>query len=214
MERKLKIGEKVKFLNDVGGGVVLGFQDDGMALVERDDGFEVICPVSEIIPDGRLNDYDRIIRSVTKPGSETDRSGLEKAGKMETTDRETKEKRAGIQQNMMPGGNQVKKQAPKPLQPDHKMAEVDLHIDHLIDDPKHYTSGELIEMQLARFELALQGAIRSGQKRIVFIHGAGSGMLKLRLRKVLDEMYPRLRYQDASFKEYGYGATLVILKSG
>jgi dsDNA-specific endonuclease/ATPase MutS2 len=58
----------------------------------------------------------------------------------------------------------------------------------------------------------LEGAIKSKVKRIVFIHGVGNGKLKFELRKLLDTTYAKLRYQDASFKEYGYGATLVMLK--
>ena len=48
-------------------------------------------------------------------------------------------------------------------------------------------------------------------KRIVFIHGKGEGVLR---KAVLDELkrkYPRCKWQDASFQEYGFGATQVII---
>ncbi|MBR4323981.1 MAG: Smr/MutS family protein, partial [Bacteroidales bacterium] len=45
-----------------------------------------------------------------------------------------------------------------------------------------------------------------------FIHGKGNGSLKLELRKCLDRNYKRCQYQDASFEEYGGGATLVYVK--
>jgi dsDNA-specific endonuclease/ATPase MutS2 len=48
-------------------------------------------------------------------------------------------------------------------------------------------------------------------KKIVFIHGVGNGKLKHELRRILDAEYKNLRYQDASFKEYGFGATMVLL---
>jgi hypothetical protein len=48
-------------------------------------------------------------------------------------------------------------------------------------------------------------------RKIVFIHGVGNGKLKLEIRRSLDRDYPQLKYQDASFQEYGYGATMVIL---
>jgi len=89
--------------------------------------------------------------------------------------------------------------------------EVDLHADAIMEDPRNFNPAEIIEMQIARFEISLRGAINSKQKKIVFIHGAGSGKLKHRIRGILEEKYPKLKYQDASFKEYGYGATLVIL---
>jgi hypothetical protein len=91
--------------------------------------------------------------------------------------------------------------------------EIDLHIHELVDNFAGMSNGEIIEIQLARFTTALEGAIRGNKtKRIVFIHGVGNGKLKFELRKELDKNYARLRYQDASFKEYGYGATMVILK--
>lgn len=37
----MKIGDKVRFLSEVGGGIVRGFQGKDVALVEGDDGFEI-----------------------------------------------------------------------------------------------------------------------------------------------------------------------------
>lgn len=88
--------------------------------------------------------------------------------------------------------------------------EVDLHAETFIEDPSGMSKGEILEAQLARFEIALEGARRSKQKKMVFIHGLGNGKLKHEIRKRLDQK--KIRYQDASFKEYGYGATLVYLK--
>ena len=36
----MKIGDKVRFLSEVGGGVVTGFQGKDMVLVEDADGFD------------------------------------------------------------------------------------------------------------------------------------------------------------------------------
>jgi dsDNA-specific endonuclease/ATPase MutS2 len=72
--------------------------------------------------------------------------------------------------------------------------------------------GEIIQIQLARFETALQGGLKGNTKKMVFIHGIGNGKLKYEITRALDSKYPKLKYQDASFKEYGYGATLVYLK--
>ncbi len=106
--------------------------------------------------------------------------------------------------------------APKPKfvtkkEPDEDKEEVDLHIEQLVDNAKELSSAEMLDIQMARFHTSLEGALRNRQKRIVFIHGVGNGRLKLEIRRTLDQKYPRLRYQDASFKEYGYGATLVFL---
>ena len=37
----MKIGDKVRFLSEVGGGVVTGFQGKDMVLVEDADGFDI-----------------------------------------------------------------------------------------------------------------------------------------------------------------------------
>jgi hypothetical protein len=89
--------------------------------------------------------------------------------------------------------------------------EVDLHIEQLVDNPKTLTPAGMLETQMEHFTIALEGAIRNRMKRIVFIHGVGNGRLRLEIKRTLDQKYPKLRYQDASFKEYGYGATMVII---
>ncbi|QKG79995.1 Smr/MutS family protein [Tenuifilum thalassicum] len=94
-----------------------------------------------------------------------------------------------------------------------ELEEVDLHIHELVDDWKDLTPGEILKIQLARFETALEGGIKSkSTKRMVFIHGVGNGKLKYEITKLLNSKYPKLRYQDASFKEYGFGATMVFVK--
>ena len=93
-----------------------------------------------------------------------------------------------------------------------EIEEVDLHIEALVDNHKGLSNGEILEIQLARFQTALDLGMRSGTKRMVFIHGVGNGKLKHELHRLLDTQYAgKVRYQDASFKEYGYGATMVLL---
>jgi len=93
-----------------------------------------------------------------------------------------------------------------------EIEEVDLHIQELVDDYSNLSNGEIVDIQLSRFTTALDGGILAGTRRMVFIHGIGAGKLKHEIQKTLDRKYPKLKYQDASFKEYGYGATMVILK--
>src|SRR5690606_10139436 len=47
--KMIKVGDKVKFLNDVGGGIVTGFLGKNTVKVENEDGFEVPYPVSKLI---------------------------------------------------------------------------------------------------------------------------------------------------------------------
>ena len=89
--------------------------------------------------------------------------------------------------------------------------EVDLHIHEIVDEYSDLSEGEILRIQLDKFGNALEKAIQRKIKKIVFIHGAGNGKLKFEIRKALDTKYPDLVYQDASFKEYGFGATMVKL---
>ena len=45
----IKKGDKVRFLNSVGGGIVRGFHNKHVALVEDESGFEFPVPVSECV---------------------------------------------------------------------------------------------------------------------------------------------------------------------
>ena len=93
-----------------------------------------------------------------------------------------------------------------------EIEEIDLHIQNLVDDHSSLSNTEILDIQMSRFTTALDGGIIAGTKRMVFIHGIGNGRLKHEVAKTLNRMYPKLRYQDASFKEYGYGATMVLIK--
>lgn len=90
--------------------------------------------------------------------------------------------------------------------------EVDLHIEKLTDNHLSLDAAEILDIQMSKFHISLEGAIRNNTRRIIFIHGVGNGKLKFEIRKALDTQYKKYRYQDASFKEYGYGATMVILR--
>lgn len=45
----MKIGDKVRFLSEVGGGIVTGFQGKDIALVEDADGFDIPMPIKECV---------------------------------------------------------------------------------------------------------------------------------------------------------------------
>ena len=85
-----------------------------------------------------------------------------------------------------------------------EIEEIDLHIQQLVDEYTNLSNGEILDIQMSRFTTALEGGILAGTRRMVFIHGVGNGRLKHEIIKTLDRKYPKLRYQDASFKEYGY----------
>jgi len=95
---------------------------------------------------------------------------------------------------------------------DKVLLEVDLHIHELLDDFRGFSNSEILEVQMNHFKSKLEDAQKAKIKKVVFIHGVGNGTLKLEIRRELEKMSKNLTFQDASFKEYGYGATMVQLK--
>ena len=102
------------------------------------------------------------------------------------------------------------KPAPKTGIP--QVIEVDLHIDQLLETTTGMENKDILEYQLDVFHKTLEKyKLRRGQK-IVFIHGKGDGVLRQRILWELQTKYKRFHHQDASFKQYGYGATMVTIK--
>lgn len=97
-------------------------------------------------------------------------------------------------------------------QPDSTVLEVDLHITELLDNTNGLSNADMLTFQLDKFhEILGKYATQKGQK-IVFIHGKGDGVLRKALEKELKTRYKSYYYQDASFREYGFGATMVTIK--
>ena len=64
----MKIGDKVRFLSDVGGGVVAGFQGKDIVLVEDADGFQIPTSITDVvIVDNDDYSTSRIIENKTQP---------------------------------------------------------------------------------------------------------------------------------------------------
>jgi hypothetical protein len=90
--------------------------------------------------------------------------------------------------------------------------EIDLHINELLDTTAGLSNAAMLQCQLDKFHEVLdQNKNRKGQK-IVFIHGKGEGVLRKEIEKLLKTQYKTYYFQDASFREYGFGATMVTIK--
>ena len=90
--------------------------------------------------------------------------------------------------------------------------EVDLHIDALLDDTRGMSNSEMLNYQLDKFREVMETYKDKREQRIVFIHGKGDGVLRKAVIDELKRKYSKCRYQDASFQEYGFGATMVTIK--
>ena len=86
--------------------------------------------------------------------------------------------------------------------------EVDLHIEELVDKVSGMSNHEILSVQLERFEKELDKAIESGMKKLIIIHGVGNGRLKREIQSILKSTQG-VTFQDASYKDYGFGATQI-----
>lgn len=98
----------------------------------------------------------------------------------------------------------------------HKKADgpivVDLHINELLDNTKGMSNADILNYQIDTFRKAMDENLRNKGTKIVFIHGKGEGVLRQALMKELNYRYKGHDVQDASFREYGYGATQVTIR--
>ena len=91
------------------------------------------------------------------------------------------------------------------------LIEVDLHIEQLLDRTDGMTAREILDYQLGVVRKTLDAHLKEKSRRIVFIHGKGDGVLRNELLKLLKSHYRSCTHQDASFQEYGFGATMVTI---
>lgn len=90
--------------------------------------------------------------------------------------------------------------------------EIDLHINQLLDTTAGMSNQDMLDYQMNKFHEVMNENKNNKNKKIVFIHGKGDGVLKSEIIKAIRNQYKKAYFQDASFQEYGYGATMVIIK--
>lgn len=94
---------------------------------------------------------------------------------------------------------------------EHGVAEIDLHIETLVEDHSNMDSAQIIDIQRKKIISTMESAINNHYKKVIFIHGVGNGVLKNELIKILKQ-YSNVHYFDASMQKYGCGATEVLIK--
>lgn len=88
----------------------------------------------------------------------------------------------------------------------------DLHIAELLDNLSGLSNTDMLNVQLDKFREVMEANKKKLGQKIVFIHGKGEGVLRRALLDELKRKWPRCAVQDASFQEYGFGATQVTIK--
>ena len=194
---KVKKGDRVRFLNDVGSGIVVRLLSSEEVLVEDDNGFEYPYPISEVI----LIDQNQ--EEHTKYESKQPKFHEVLARNVDDEKLKTAEK------DFESRTYDEKKKAHRNRG---EVMEVDLHMHEILDDDRGLSPADMLEVQLKHFERMMKRAEEGRVNRLVLIHGVGQGVLRNEIRKALSEYYPNCTFHDASYQEYGYGATEVIIR--
>ncbi len=88
---------------------------------------------------------------------------------------------------------------------------VDLHIHELVDNTRGLSNADMLNLQVDEFSRIMDENLHNKGKKIIFIHGKGEGVLRNAIMKELTHRYKGHDVQDASFREYGFGATQVTI---
>ncbi|MFT5777458.1 MAG: hypothetical protein ACI837_000390 [Crocinitomicaceae bacterium] len=178
-----KIGQKVVFLHEVGGGIVRSELKDGRIAVEDQYGFEHDCLPNEIAPvhgeDYKINSEDIVAINEDESFATI---------------------RHQVRQGILTGKRKAI-----------DVWEIDLHIESISDSHNGLSNGEILMKQMRELRTFYQRARSKRIRKIVIIHGVGQGVLKEEVRSFFDRQ-EGLEYFDADYREYGKGATAVELR--
>jgi len=186
---KFKVGDKVRFLNDVGEGVVTEVLSELAVMVENQDGFDYQYAVTDLVSTAPKEDYN--LEGIEYVESVNEKVQAEKKSKKldEFIKKFNHLDKVNIEEH-----------------------EIDLHIEELIDSHRGMSNSQILSVQMANFNRELNVAIRQGSRKLIAIHGVGEGVLRAEIRKEIHYNYPEFQTHDANYKKYGYGATEIVLK--
>ena len=193
--QEIKVGDRVKFLNDVGEGIVLEIKCD-IYVIEDEDGFFREFKLNDLINVGNADDESEMYSNKLPDLSEVLARDISEE-RQKKIQEEFELKYANVSLT-----NQKKRG---------EYMEVDLHFHELVEDMSGLKDRTKLDIQLNHFERMMKIAIEQRIRRVVFIHGVGQGVLRHRIRSRLDMYYPNCTVRDANPREYGYGATEVFL---
>ena len=228
-QTKFELGDKVKFLNQVGGGVVTKITDD-FIFVQDDTGFDVPMQPTELIRMADMQGAGKMFNQKVAGGDAIVNKDLPgatpKPKVIQTPEDEIKALRSQVS-NLKDQISKLKRQLENLQRQNSKSiadnvlsqhmvsnteAEVDLHIDMLCERPADLSAHEAFEKQMRYFRTCMNHAMQNGVKKVTFIHGVGRGILKDEIMKELKQ-YDGIYTMDAPMSKYGVGAVDVYFSN-
>ena len=184
-----KIGDKVRFLNSDGHGIITKILDLERVKLENNYGFLEEYKISELVPERKQEDY------------QTENLAFDQEIKSKLNSEKTNNKNFDLKRKFRHLESYGSKER----------VVLDLHIENLIDSHNGMSNSAILKIQMSHFKSFLNKSIDKKQRKIVVIHGVGEGVLRHEIRKELDIYHPYFEYYDASYDDFGYGATEIRL---
>ncbi|MEK9619939.1 MAG: Smr/MutS family protein [Flavobacteriales bacterium] len=184
-----KIGDKVRFLNSDGHGIITKILDLERVELENNYGFLEKYKISELVPERKQEDY------------QTENLAFDQEIKSKLNSEKTNNKNFDLKRKFRHLESYGSKER----------VVLDLHIENLIDSHNGMSNSAILKIQMSHFKSFLNKSIDKKQRKIVVIHGVGEGVLRHEIRKELDIYHPYFEYYDASYDDFGYGATEIRL---
>lgn len=184
----LVVGNKVKFLNENLEGIVKSVLQNGKVTVEANNGFDYELSVNELIVINQDNTHSYLL----------DEKQVKDKIKLFKPEKNLSEGFLG-------------KYTTTTKYQFEKIIEIDLHLEELVEFPMRLDDWQRLHTQMSHVKKCLNAAFNQKIRKLVFIHGVGTGVLKTELRNYLAE-FENLSFKDADYREYGSGATEVFIK--
>ena len=183
---KIEVGHKVKFINEDLEGEIIAIVSSDKVVVSSSDGFDHTVSLTDIIVVGGDNQVNYTV-SETKLSAKI-ASKLNDVGSSKFLNRYT---------------NSSKYQLGR-------VVEVDLHLEELVEFPSKLDDWQKLHTQMQHVKNCLGAATAKRIKRLVFIHGIGTGVLKTELHNYLSG-FENVEFKQGDFNTYGSGATEVTI---
>lgn len=182
-----KVGDKVKFLNENLEGVVKAILLNNILLIDASDGFDHKVASNKVIG---INEDNSIVFHLDKTDiKEKIKSPHYNKSSSDILSRYTTNTKFQFE----------------------KIIEIDLHLEELVEFPMKLDDRLRLYTQMQHVKKCLEAAVNQRYRKLIFIHGVGEGVLKSELRNYLAQ-FENLVVKDADYREYGSGATEVIIK--
>lgn len=184
----LVVGNRVKFINENLEGEIIAIVSDKKVLVACSDGFDHEVNTSEIIvvsEDG-MNHFN-------------------------VDEQQVKDKIKNMPAAKKLPHSFMSRYTSNTKYQFERVAEIDLHLEELVEFPNRLDDWQKLHTQIQHVKKCIIAAQEERVNRLVFIHGVGTGVLKSELRNFLAN-YDNISFKDADYREYGVGATEVLIK--